>query len=216
MHHFLTCPYKINKLRTGNLRKKVLVSFGNCGVMEQGEREGAMKRRSILSLAVIISFCLIGCGNSVNTNDKSSDAPFDFYGVKIGDSVSDVSELCGAPNDKKDSAYIAYDNLEPLYDCSSQRIAFSLNDSNNVWGMLGQWQVGNEDEARKIYDTVKEKCINKYGDSYDDTHGDEITDRCVWETPEYRVHVLLQVDDPINNNETYVTAEYMDYNEMME
>ena len=173
-------------------------------------------QKRILSLAAIMSVCLLGCGNNTNMQDNSSKAPFDFYGVKIGDSISTVSELCGEPDDKKDNVYIGYDNLDPLYDCQSQRIAFSLNDSNDVWGMLGQWQVENEDVAREIYDTVKEKCINEYGDSYDDTHGDEITDRCVWETPEYRVHVLLQVDDPINNNETYVTAEYMDYNEMME
>ena len=166
-----------------------------------------MKFKKIFPPAIIItaSICLIGCGKKDAAEKDESKSPFDFYGVEIGDSKSDVIELCGEPTDQRDTVYLGYDDLDPIYDCILQRISYTLNDSNNVQGILGAWTTDTGDAAQDIYNTIIEKCIDEYGDSYDDTHGDEVTERCIWETPEYRAYVVLM--------DNRVEMEYTDYEE---
>ena len=135
--------------------------------------------------------------------------PFDYVDVHIGDSKDEVLEKCGDNASSNTDTLIGYDNLDPVYKAKSQWIAFPLNDSGNVYGMASTWKTESEDGAQKIYDDLKSKCESKYGDSYNATHGDEVAERCIWEEDEYRVTLILMLNDKSNGN--LATIDYYDY-----
>lgn len=173
-------------------------------------------RKKLLIFGVIVTtiFSLTACSKKDGEQLQKLDSPFAFSEVKIGNSKADILEICGESPTQETELFVGYDDLDNIYNCTSQWIAYMLNDSDEVSGISGTWKTETEDGAKLIYDNLKEICQEEYGDDFDATHGDEVDERTVWESSNCRVAISLQLNDKLNGN--CVTAEYTDYQKMVQ
>lgn len=179
---------------------------------EKEMRDFMKKKLSTIVLMFMMFLLLSACGKKDGDELIKTSEPFEYVDVQIGDSKDEVLEKCGDDAEEITDALVGYNNLKLIYNANSQWISFPLNDSGNVYGIASTWRTESEEGAQNIYNNLKSKCESKYGDSYDATHDDEVTERCVWETSEYRVMLILQLNDKLNGN--MASIQYWDYNEM--
>lgn len=163
-----------------------------------------MKKKPV----ILIMLCAFLLMSACATSNKEPSGPLDFLEIKTGSSKEDV--LKKFPNANIMESGINCDNIDTDYGSKNTLAYFSLNDSNQVFEMGVNWRAITEKEAKKIYDSLKSKAEAKYGDSYDATHGDEVSERCIWETDDYRVCIILELGTSLNGN--LVDIEYTDYN----
>lgn len=164
-----------------------------------------MKKKPIVLIVMCALFLLM---SACSTSKKESSDPLEFLGIKTGSSKEDV--LKKFPNANVMESAINCDNIDTDYGSKNTLAYFSLNDSDQVFEMGVNWRAITEKEAKKIYDSLKSEAEEKYGDSYDATHGDEVSERCIWETDDYRVCIILELGTSLNGNLVDIT--YTDYN----
>jgi hypothetical protein len=177
----------------------------------QREREGFMRKRKnlVILIALVSVFTLSACSKKEGVELIKTSEPFGFISVKPGDSKEDVKVVCGDDPSKEEVGLIGYDNLKTVFESKSQQVVFTLNTSNEVNVMSAAWTTESEEGAQRIYDNLKKKAESTYGDSYDDKHEDEVSERCVWETEGYRFWITLDLNNPQIGN--LVNMLYIDY-----
>ena len=163
------------------------------------------KKIVVLLMACALAFNFSACnnkndaGNSASSSKQELSAPLEFLDINTGDTKDDV--LSKYPDATVlDSGDINCSNIDTDYGDENNLVFFMLNDSDIVYTMGVNWRTETENEAKEIYNSLREKAEAEYGDSFEITHDGDSFERCNWETDEYSVYIALETGNSLNGN----------------
>lgn len=173
-----------------------------------------MKRKIILILlCTILAFSITACHSSQKEKSDRTPDPLNFLNVKIGDSKEKILDKFENATTLENGS-VNCTNIKTDYGNENNSAFFSFNDSDIAYEIGINWRFDKENDAQKVYNSLKEKVEDSYGDSYDSMNDSDVSEQCIWETDDYDISLFLQLNDTLNGN--LVEIQYADYDKLAE
>lgn len=148
----------------------------------------------IFIVAIMLGTFLTACGNK---------DVFGFLDVEIGDSKETVKEKYGDDFALNQGNIYAYTNIKKEYESKEQYVSFTFGDEK-VDSINATWTLESDEDAKKVFDDIKETAIKQYGDKFETEKNSGSAEYIRWNTESQLINII-RTDDDANGNKVSIS-----------